>query len=277
MKKRILAAVAALVSCAGAAFAAGDWSVTLDGFDSSKKVSVIKAVRTASGLSLMDSKKLVESAPAFVKGDLSEAEADKILADLTAAGGRASKNGPDTPAAATAPSGWSVTLEACGSQKIAVIKVVRTATGLGLADSKKLVESAPTIVKSNMSEADAKKLATDLAAAGATASSNEPAPVEKLTLESGRYTINVKGYPADGDAGINRAVDALRAAGCDELADQLKGRDWSALRSGGGFQIGSGYSRDSAEAVVNLLKGYGLKESSANSGRTSRNRVKKEE
>lgn len=52
------------------------------------------------------------------------------------------------------------------TSKIAVIKVVRAATGLGLKEAKDLVEGSPKPVKTGIPEADAKKLKAELEAAG---------------------------------------------------------------------------------------------------------------
>ena len=53
---------------------------------------------------------------------------------------------------------FNVVLEAAGGNKIAVIKVVRAATGLGLKEAKDLVEAAPSKVKEGISKEDAEKL-----------------------------------------------------------------------------------------------------------------------
>lgn len=63
---------------------------------------------------------------------------------------------------------FDVTLEGFGDKKIAVIKVVRSATALGLKEAKDLVESAPAKVKEALSKEDAAKLKADLEEAGAT-------------------------------------------------------------------------------------------------------------
>lgn len=63
---------------------------------------------------------------------------------------------------------FDVMLESFGDQKIGVIKVVRSATGLGLKEAKELVESAPSKVKEGVSKEDAEKLKTELEGAGAT-------------------------------------------------------------------------------------------------------------
>jgi len=52
------------------------------------------------------------------------------------------------------------------TSKIAVIKVVRAATGLGLKEAKDLVEGSPKPVKTGIPEADAKKLKAEIEAAG---------------------------------------------------------------------------------------------------------------
>ncbi len=53
------------------------------------------------------------------------------------------------------------------SKKIAVIKVVRAATGLGLKEPKDLVEGAPKTLKEGVSKEDAEKLKKELVDAGA--------------------------------------------------------------------------------------------------------------
>jgi large subunit ribosomal protein L7/L12 len=62
---------------------------------------------------------------------------------------------------------FDVVLAAFGENKIGVIKVVRSATGLGLKEAKDLVEAAPKPVKTGLSKADADKLKAELEAAGA--------------------------------------------------------------------------------------------------------------
>ena len=54
-----------------------------------------------------------------------------------------------------------------GDQKMAVIKAVRTITGLGLKEAKEVVDSAPKAVKSGVSKEEAEELKTKLEAEGA--------------------------------------------------------------------------------------------------------------
>ncbi len=64
---------------------------------------------------------------------------------------------------------FNVILKDVGANKIAVIKAVREATGLGLMEAKALVETAGATVKENVPTAEAKALVEALKAAGATA------------------------------------------------------------------------------------------------------------
>jgi large subunit ribosomal protein L7/L12 len=73
-------------------------------------------------------------------------------------------------AAAVEQTEFDVVLEAAGGNKIAVIKVVRAATGLGLKEAKDLVEAAPSKIKEGVSKEDAEKLKAELAEAGANVS-----------------------------------------------------------------------------------------------------------
>ena len=62
---------------------------------------------------------------------------------------------------------FDVILKSAGANKIAVIKVVRAVTGLGLKEAKEIVDNAPKALKEGISKEDAEKLAEDLKAAGA--------------------------------------------------------------------------------------------------------------
>ena len=75
--------------------------------------------------------------------------------------------GGDEGPAAEEKSQFTVMLTDAGASKINVIKAVREITGLGLAESKALVDGAPKAVKENVSKADAEEAAAKLKEAGA--------------------------------------------------------------------------------------------------------------
>jgi large subunit ribosomal protein L7/L12 len=62
---------------------------------------------------------------------------------------------------------FDVVLTSFGEKKVAVIKAVRTITGLGLKEAKDMVESAPTTVKEAASKAESEELKKQLEEAGA--------------------------------------------------------------------------------------------------------------
>ncbi|MCL2250166.1 MAG: 50S ribosomal protein L7/L12 [Oscillospiraceae bacterium] len=62
---------------------------------------------------------------------------------------------------------FTVTMTSFGAEKVKVIKEVRTITGLGLAEAKALVESAPAKIKEGISKDEANEIKDKLAAAGA--------------------------------------------------------------------------------------------------------------
>ena len=63
---------------------------------------------------------------------------------------------------------FDVVLKAAGANKIAVIKVVRGLTGLGLKEAKDLVEGCPKAIKEGVQKEEAEKIKEALVAAGAT-------------------------------------------------------------------------------------------------------------
>lgn len=62
---------------------------------------------------------------------------------------------------------FDVVLADVGANKVAVIKAVRSATGLGLKEAKDLVESAPAKIKEGISKEEAEALKKELEASGA--------------------------------------------------------------------------------------------------------------
>ncbi len=87
------------------------------------------------------------------------AAAPVMMGAMPAAGGAAE--------AAEEKTEFDVELTAAGAQKINVIKAVREVTGLGLAESKALVDGAPKVVKEKVGKADAEAMKKKLEEAGA--------------------------------------------------------------------------------------------------------------
>jgi len=73
----------------------------------------------------------------------------------------------DAGAAAEEQTEFDVVMTSFGEKKVAVIKAVRSATGLGLKEAKDLVESAPKAIKEGVDKAEAEELKKTLEEAGA--------------------------------------------------------------------------------------------------------------
>ena len=90
--------------------------------------------------------------------------ATAVAAAAPAGGG----GGGDDAAVAEEQTAFDVVLQAAGDKKIQVIKVVRSATGLGLKEAKALVDEAPKAIKEGVERDEADRLKGELEEAGAT-------------------------------------------------------------------------------------------------------------
>ena len=73
----------------------------------------------------------------------------------------------DAPAAAEEKTSFNVVLKSGGANKLAVVKIVKELTGLGLKEAKDLVDGAPKPVKEGVDKATAEELKAKLTEAGA--------------------------------------------------------------------------------------------------------------
>ena len=119
----------------------------------------------------MDVQKLIEEVKAMTVlelNDLVKALEEEFGVSAAVAAAPAAGAAAEAAPAAEEKTEFDVVLKDIGANKIAVIKVVKEATGLGLADAKKAVE-AMGVIKENAPKADAEALVAKLKEAGATA------------------------------------------------------------------------------------------------------------
>ena len=121
----------------------------------------------------MDVQKLIEEVKAMTVLELNELvkaleEEFGVSAAAPVAAGAVAGGAAEAAPAAEEKTEFDVVLKDIGPNKIAIIKVVREATGLGLADAKKAVE-AMGVIKENAPKADAEDLVAKLKEQGATA------------------------------------------------------------------------------------------------------------
>ena len=101
--------------------------------------------------------------------DLISAMEEKFGVSAAAAVAAAPAAGGDAGgAAAEEQTEFDVVMSSFGSNKVAVIKVVRAVTGLGLKEAKEMVESAPSTVKEAAGKDEAEEIKKKLEEAGAT-------------------------------------------------------------------------------------------------------------
>ncbi|MDE5684622.1 MAG: ribosomal protein L7/L12 [Muribaculaceae bacterium] len=100
---------------------------------------------------------------------LSKAEAEIIATTLKKAGAvvEIKKTLPGNSVSASQKTSFTVILKSAGHAKLGVVKCVKELTGLGLKDSKELVDNAPSTIRRGLSKAEAEIIATTLKKAGA--------------------------------------------------------------------------------------------------------------
>ena len=79
----------------------------------------------------------------------------------------AAAGGDDAPAAEAVQTAFDVILKEAGGAKLAVVKLVKDLTGLGLKEAKDLVDSAPKEVKTGVTKEEAESVKKQLEEAGA--------------------------------------------------------------------------------------------------------------
>ena len=115
---------------------------------------------------------IIEELKALTVLELSElvhAVEDEFGVSAAAAVVAAGPVAADAGAAAEEKTEFDLELTECGANKIAVIKVVREITGLGLKEAKEAVDGAPKVLKEAMSKDDAEAAVKKLEEAGAKA------------------------------------------------------------------------------------------------------------
>jgi len=118
---------------------------------SDKLTNIVSEVEKLSAIEIVDLVKMLEE-----KFGVSAA------APVMMAGGGAAAEGP-----AEEKTSFAIELKSAGEQKIQVIKVLRELTGLGLKETKDMVDQAPKVVKEGVSKAEAEEMKQKIEAAGA--------------------------------------------------------------------------------------------------------------
>ena len=121
---------------------------------------------------MADIKKIIEDVKAMTVvelNDLVKAIEEEFGVSAAAMAVAAPAAGGAAAAAEEEKTEFNVVLTDVGANKIAVIKVVREITGLGLAESKAMVDGAPSVVKEGIAKEAAEEMVKKFAEAGAKA------------------------------------------------------------------------------------------------------------
>lgn len=122
----------------------------------SEKIANI--VEELKGLTLLEASELVKEIEEVFGVSAAGGGGMVMMAPGAAAGGEAE--------AAEEKTEFDVVLESFGDAKMAVLKVVRAVTGLGLKESKEIVESAPKAIKEGVGKEEAEEIKKKLEEAG---------------------------------------------------------------------------------------------------------------
>lgn len=117
-----------------------------------KLVKLVEEMQTLSALEIVDLVKMLE-----------EKFGVSASAPMAVAGGAGAGAAP-----AEEKTSFAVQLKSAGEQKIQVIKALRELTGLGLKETKDMVDQAPKVIKEGVSKAEADEMKKKIEAAGAT-------------------------------------------------------------------------------------------------------------
>ena len=120
-------------------------------------MDIAKLIEEIKGMTVLELNELVKA----IETEFGVSAAAMAVA-APAAGGAAAP-------AAEEKTEFNINLKEVGANKIAVIKVVKAATGLGLGEAKALVDGAPKVIKENVPKAEADDIVKQLTEAGATA------------------------------------------------------------------------------------------------------------
>ncbi len=118
---------------------------------------IAKIIEEVKGMTVLELSELVKAIEEEF-GVSAAATAVAVAGPAAAAGGDAGEE----------KSEFEVVLKEVGENKMAVIKAVKEITGLGLKESKELVDGAPKTIKEGVSKADADEMEKQLKEAGAT-------------------------------------------------------------------------------------------------------------
>lgn len=210
----------------------GKFNVILKAIDSSQKTTIVKLVKEQLHRSLREANAIVEAAPIKLAKNVSEEEAKSLKALLENAGAvvelvpyEANVNSPAADPNGTSSNDSRITydliLKSFGTKKTTIVNLVKKHCGYNLEQATKIVESAPWLIKANMSLEEAENMKKEFEAAGAEMEIEYTeicAPVFIEEVHVFVYDVILKTY---GKGTKTKVVEAVReSTGLTKVASQ---------------------------------------------------------
>ena len=145
------------------------YEVVLLGVGASK-ANVVKAVRAVCGVTLVEANKLCSSAPVVIATDKTQSEAEAIEAAIESVGGSVQVNAPKIAqrGVQVQKNGFNVVLTSVGTNRLNVVKALRSACGVGTMVANNLTKNLPAVIATGVSSSDAQTIRTAIENAGGT-------------------------------------------------------------------------------------------------------------
>ncbi len=136
---------------------AADCDVVLTSTGASK-ISVIRALQSVCGITLVQANTLVKTLPVVIATGKTNTEAQAIKSEIEAAGGSVNIGSPKSE--------FDVVLTNAGANRIAVIKALKAACGIGTLDANNLTKNLPAVVATGVSNSEAQDIKSAIEEAG---------------------------------------------------------------------------------------------------------------
>ena len=167
----VIAAAVAVILTSNVGMAADEYATLIFKYcDSTRKIEVIKLIKSITGLGLKEAKELVDAGNKPIREDIPLAMAQSYAADLSAVGAivEIRTSGGRAPIPPASQDEFTLVFVYCDSpSKIEVIKLIKSITGLGLKEAKELVDAGNKPILEDIPLAMAQSYAAELTAAGA--------------------------------------------------------------------------------------------------------------
>ena len=122
------------------------------------KINVLKALQAVCGITLVQANSLVKTLPVVIATGKTNTEAQAIKSEIEAAGGSVNIGSPKSE--------FDVVLTNAGANRIAVIKALKAACGIGTLDANNLTKNLPAVVATGVSNSEAEAIKSAIEEAG---------------------------------------------------------------------------------------------------------------